>query len=525
MLVVDRAGAITLVNTQAERLFGYPSEELVGAPISMLVPRALRADHEGHVHAYVRDPRPREMGAGLPLSGLRRDGSEFSAEISLNAIEIDDGPTIVVAVRDVSERIAVQEEASRLRAEAERARLERQLQRSQRLESIGQLAGGVAHDFNNLLGVILNYASFVGDELERADAEAGETRWESVRSDIEQVTLAAQRAARLTRQLLAFAWREVMWHEAVDLNSVVHGLEELLQRTIGEHVELLFRIGTDVPVTTADPGQLEQVLLNLAVNARDTMPAGGTLIIETAGVDVDEADASSTLDVEAGRYARIRVSDTGTGMTAEVAKQAFEPFFTTKPEDVGTGLGLATVYGNISQLGGQTSISSEPGVGTTISVLLPAAESAAPEPATPESATPAPSRAGRDGNETIVVAEDDAATREVISRILTRHGYQVLAAPTGAGALELIRDHAGPVHLLLADVVMPKMLGREVAERARALRPEIRVVFMSAYAHALLDATESLSDDFALLEKPFREPALLEAVREALEHDDDLRLP
>ena len=364
---VDAGGRIVLVNAQTERLFGYRRDELVGQPVEILVPDAIKAMHPAHRAGYVADPQPRQMGAGIELAGRRRDGSTFPAEISLSAIDTGEGILVSAAIRDVTERLELQAERERLKAQTERDRLERQLHQSQRLESLGQLAGGVAHDFNNLLAVISNYAAFAAEEVAKAPQE----EWQSVREDIQEIQRAAERAAGLTRQLLAFARRDVIQPRALSLNDVIEDVEQLLIRTLGEHVELSTDLAAGLGRVLADPGQIEQVLVNLAVNARDAMPAGGKLIVATAGTGIDADHAASRVGLGPGRYVSLKVSDTGTGMPPEVIERAFEPFFTTKAKGEGTGLGLATVYGIVTQVGGYVQIYSEPGLGTTFTILLP----------------------------------------------------------------------------------------------------------------------------------------------------------
>src|ERR1022692_4531804 len=393
VVCVDADGRIVLVNAQTERLFGYRRDELAGQPAEILLPDAGQAGHPVHRAALLADPRPRQMGAGMELAGRRRDGSTFPVEISLSAVDTGEGILVSAAVRDVTERLELQ---------AERDRLERQLQQSQRLESLGQLAGGVAHDFNNLLAVISNYAAFVRDEIAR---KAPHDEWQSVRADIKQIELTAERAAGLTHQLLAFARRDVVQPRALNLNQVIERVEQLLVRTLGEHVELSTDLAAGLSPVLADPGQVEQVLLNLAVNARDAMPAGGKLIIATAGTNVDADYAASRVGLTPGRYISLKVSDTGTGMPQDVIDRAFEPFFTTKAKGDGTGLGLATVYGIITQAGGYVQIYSEPGLGTTFTILLPETSQPVQGPA------PAPQAAQGGDGETVLVIEDEAAMR------------------------------------------------------------------------------------------------------------------
>jgi PAS domain S-box-containing protein len=507
MLCVEADGRIALVNAQAERLFGYEREELVGRPVEILVPEVARGVHPGHRAGYAADLKPRPMGGGMNLAGRRKDGSTFPAEISLSAIDTEEGMLVTAAVRDVTERLEAQAERERLKTQAERNKLERQLQQSQRLESLGQLAGGVAHDFNNLLGVISNYAAFVAEE---AEMRSGDSGWETVRSDIEQVRRAAVRAAELTHQLLSFARREVVQPRVLDLNEVVTSVGQLLTRTLGEHVELVTNLAADLGPVLADPGQIEQALVNLAVNARDAMPGGGKLAIETASTEVDETFTVSRPGLPTGRYVSVKVSDTGTGMPAEVIERAFDPFFTTKPKGEGSGLGLAIVYGIVAQAGGSVRIYSEAGLGTTVVVLLPVTDRS---PLTGELPPAAPER----GNgESVLVVEDEDALREVTRRILARNGYQVLLAANGCQAIEVAASCPGPLHALVTDVVMPGMQGREVADRVRAVHPGVRVLYMSGYTQGLLGAQGILDPGIQLIEKPFSQAALLTKLRAVL---------
>jgi signal transduction histidine kinase/CheY-like chemotaxis protein len=451
----------------------------------------------------------------MDLVARRRDGSEFPAEISLSSIDTPDGVLVAAAVRDVTERIEARAERERLLAVAERERVEAQLHRAQRLESLGQLAGGVAHDFNNLLAVIINYAEFISAEV-RVAVESDPHRWGTVVNDVDQIRRAAERAADLTRQLLAFGGREVVHPQPLDLNTVLAELEPLLVRTLGTHIDLRIEPATGLWRVMADAGQIEQVLVNLAINARDAMPGGGTLSIDTANIVADAEYVAARPPLAPGAYVRLRVSDSGTGMPLDVVQQAFEPFFTTKPKGEGTGLGLATVYGIISQTGGDCRIYSEPALGTTITALLPATEQQAQNS---EPRAPVPASAATAG-QTILVVEDEDAMREVTERILTRNGHAVLSAANGPAAISLARRHHGPIDLLLTDVVMPKMLGREVAERIRDLRPGIQVVFMSGYAHPVLTSQGTLAPGVVLIEKPFTESTLMARLREVLDSDE-----
>jgi hypothetical protein len=512
IVAVDIDGVIALVNAQAEGMFGYTRTELVGQKVELLVPEAARAAHVGHRIAYFGDLRPRPMGARAQLAARRKDGSELPVEISLGAIETEDGVLAAATVRDLTERLEIQAERERLRAQAEREHLESQLHEARRLESLGQLAGGVAHDFNNLLAVILNYTAFIREEVAAA-AEGGgpgDERWQAVYDDVTQVQKAADRAARLTHQLLAFGRREVVRPEVLDLNDVIADVGHILQRSMGEHVELSTSLAPQLWPVLADPGQIEQVLLNLAVNARDAMPGGGTLTIATDNLTVEDAPDADR-DLEPGRYVRLQVGDTGTGMDPEVIRHAFEPFYTTKAKGEGTGLGLATVYGTISQADGQVNISSEPGVGTMITAVLPATEEPSRRPARDLEAPP------RHDGATVLLVEDEDAMREVTRRILARNGRQVLTAATGEDAVALASTHEGDIDLLLSDVIMPQMLGREVAQRVAAIRPGIRVLYMSGYAQPVLASRGTLDEGVALIEKPFTESALLNRIDAVLD--------
>jgi signal transduction histidine kinase len=380
---------------------------------------------------------------------------------------------------------------------------DRSLPQAQRLESLGQLAGGVAHDFNNLLAVILNYLSFAAEEVAAAAGPEPSPHLEAAAADLAEADKAARRATGLTHQLLLFARRDVVRPQVLDCDTVITSVEEMLRRTLGEHVQLVTTLAGDLWPVLADPGQLEQVLVNLAVNARDAMPDGGTLTIDTGNITVDEDAIAGGSKGRLGRNVRLRVSDTGTGMTAETAEHVFEPFFTTKRDDGGTGLGLATVYGILMQADGHIRIYSQPGTGTTFTITLPVtAEASIP-------LTESEPYQRKPRGETVLVVEDEAALREVTKRILTRNGYQVITAASGPEAIAVAVAHPGEIHLLVTDVIMPHMLGKEVAEKMRAVKPGIEVLFMSGYARPVLASQGRLDPNVALVEKPFSEATLL----------------
>jgi PAS domain S-box-containing protein len=530
MLSVAGDGTIITANAQAVRLFGYAVHELAGQPSEMLVPEEWRADLADDTASYFADRRSRAQWDGATAVGLRKDGTTFPAEVRLSLLPTDNGTVVIVAVRDVTERVAMESERERMRLAAERERFQRRLQQSQRLESLGQLVGGVAHDFNNLLNVISGYADFTAEQLQ-ALAE-GDERIVPVLADVEQVRVAAKQAIRVTRQLLTFARSDSVHPEVLDLNEVVRSAGQLLRRSLGERIELVITAWTGLWPVQGDRGQLEQVLVNLAVNARDAMPAGGRLTIATGNTEVDAVYAEQRPHLRPGSYCRLTVSDTGAGMDAETIERVFEPFFSTKPRGRGTGLGLASVYGIVSGLGGTIDIYSEVGLGTTMNVLLPvtgrppqprsgAGDDGAAEPSAAEhgavqhgAAGPAAGPAGH--GEVILLVEDEPSLRAMASRILARNGYQVREAEDGAAALRLAGDPAERIDLLVTDMVMPAMLGNEVVDRVRAVRAGLPAVFITGYAQQVLDFHGIPAPELEIVQKPFTESALLSRVRRAL---------
>jgi PAS domain S-box-containing protein len=377
-------------------------------------------------------------------------------------------------------------------------RLEGQMRQAQKLEGIGQLAGGVAHDFNNLITVITGYAQMALDELP-AD--------HPLRDSIEEIRQAGLRATSLTRQLLTFSRRQASEPRPVVMNDLVRDFERMLNRLVGEDIDLILSLDPEAGVLRADPGQIEQVIMNLVINARDAMPGGGRIFLETATFFADEEYVQLRSGLAVGPYVMLSVSDTGTGMTEEVKAHIFEPFFTTKEAGKGTGLGLSTVYGIVTQSGGTISVYSEPGHGSTFKMLFPAVQAEARTVA--QQLTPTPKR----GYETILLTEDEAGVRKYVKRILERAGYQLLEAANGHEAMDVARQHRGPIHLLITDIVMPEMGGVDLVPQFSSIRPEVPVLCMSGYSDRLWRCGEMSG----YLQKPFTPKALLVEVRSMLD--------
>jgi len=474
--------ALLEVNEAAIRRYGWSRDEFR----SLTVEAIIAPDQLPFLTSMKDTP-------DLHLSGPRKhrskDGGLIDVLLNSSRIAYDGHDAQLVVVDDLT---------------AQR-KLEGQLQQSQRLDTVGQLAGGIAHDFNNLLAVILNYADFVAEALPEGD----------LRRDVEEIQHAATRAADLTRQLLIFARREVTNPQVLDLNLVVGGVEKLLRRTIGEHVELVLKLAKDLPCVRADPGQIEQVFLNLTLNARDAMPGGGQLVVETSAVELDSGYYAGHPDLAAGRYVRLSVSDTGSGMSREVAARAFEPFFTTKPAGRGTGLGLATVYGIIIQAGGNIDIYSELGTGTRVSIQLPTVD----EPATATVRADAAAIKTGDGR-TVLIVEDESAVLQAAVRILSGHGYKVHAKSIASEAIAVLSDRAAQVDILVTDMVMPSVSGVALARRAREIRPGLPVLYMSGYSQELAAHRSTLPAGSNVMRKPFTRRDLLEAIGNTLDAVD-----
>jgi len=511
IMVLDLEGRITFWNRAAETTYGYTAEEAVGRQVRDLVQSEYPL-----TQAQLRSVVDEQGNWAGDVVQTTSNGRRFNMASNWGALRDEDGRLIglLEVNRDASDRISLETERERESAQAERDRLSRRLVRAQRLESLGQLAGGIAHDFNNLLAVIAGYATMLSAGLDDADSTLPRTALEGLLEDVSEIARATRRAGDLTHQLLAFARQESVHGEPVSLNDVIADVREMLGRMVGDGVTLELQLDPALCCTLGDAGQLGQILVNLAVNARDAMPDGGRLIIETANVTLDDQDAREREEITPGRYAQLRVTDTGTGMPAEVLEHAFDPFYTTKGSVAGTGLGLATVYGIVVQAGGRATLYSEVGRGTTFQAIFPAADEA-PAAAAPQT-EPVDAGAGDQDRATVLVVEDQGPLRAVTARILERGGYRVLTAASGPEALELAAGTSGSIDVLLTDVMMPEMLGQQLAEHLRERRPDIRVIFTSGFARRALEQGGRPLDG-PLLQKPISAAELLARVADALE--------
>ena len=487
--IKDATGRYMLVNDKVVEVRGGTRDDFIGHTVHEIFPPD---------EAVALEATDRQVLEGLvPLEAEEKvldPSGELKTYLSIK-FPLFDATGGCYAICGISTDIT-----DRTRSEQERERLEAQLRQSQKMEAVGQLAGGIAHDFNNILAVILNYAEFLKEDLPDQDPKG---------DDVEEIVKAGERAASLVHQLLSFSRKEVVEPRVIDLNEVVGSLHELLRRSIGEDVELVFDAEDRLPSVKADPGRIEQVILNLAVNGRDAMPSGGRLEIKTGTMGIEHGHREGLLP---GTYVVLSVSDTGTGMDPRTRDRVFEPFFTTKARGEGTGLGLATVYGIVKQAGGGIYVDSVVGEGSIFTLYLPVCTEVAIDQATETPIVPT------HGTERILVVEDEDAVRELVCRLLKNHGYSVLAFADGSSALEHIREHPGLVDLLLTDVVMPKMSGKELADEVAALRSGITTVFMSGYTDELIAQRGVLDRSQTLIRKPFKAQDLLSGIRASLDH-------
>jgi PAS domain S-box-containing protein len=483
MLTVAADGTVQSANPAAREMFGYAPAEMIGRPSSDLLAPSLRESSKRARELYLETGTRTMSWTAFDTIGCRADGTEFPIEGSYGEYT-DDQLYFTWIVRDVSDRKA----------------LEDQLLQAQKMEAVGQLAGGVAHDFNNMLTAIGGFAELIADDPD--DAEGRSYAVEAIRA-------ATERAAGLTRQLLAFSRRQSLEPRILSLDDTIRRIEPLLRRLLGEQVELVVRQAEGLWPVLADPSQLETVVVNLAINGRDAMPDGGTLTIETANVDLDESHATQGVDIPPGPYAILSVTDTGTGIDEETLGRIFEPFFTTKELGHGTGLGLSSAKSVIEGSGGAIQVDAEPGRGTTFKVYLPRSEGAVVQAGAPRAAVP------RAATGTVLVAEDEPVVRDLILTTLRRAGYQAVAVADGRKAMELIGREGEAIDVLVSDVIMPHVGGLELVDQVRAVRPDLPIILISGYSLKLPPAG-TIGEGVVLLQKPFTAQRLTEAIRQAM---------
>ena len=488
IFVKDWDGRFVLVNEATAQVYGTSVAALVGKTDADFNPNVEEVAHSlRHDRDVMSSGHPKVI-AEEPVTNPTTRETRWFQTIKMPLRSPEEGTATLLGV---STEIT------------ERKRLEEQLLQSQKMEAVGQLAGGVAHDFNNILTAIVGYTDLLAAELGTNVQQL---------EDLEEIRKAARRAAALTRQLLAFSRKQVLEPRIIDVNGVVLNLDKMLRSLISENIELKTVLADDLAAARADPNQIEQVIMNLAINARDAMPEGGTVTIETRNATLDDAYAAQHVSVIAGEYVMLAVTDTGCGMDEKTQSRIFEPFFTTKPAGRGTGLGLSTVYGIVKQTGGNIWLYSEPGKGTTFKIYLPAI-AALPE----DIGKVAPADALPRGGGTVLVVEDDEQLRRLTHRALASQGYTVLEADRGSTALDIARRHKGHIDLLLTDVIMPDTNGRKLAETIRAARPGLRVLYMSGYPDGAIASHGMLEPGVAYLAKPFTTDAVTRKVREVLE--------
>lgn len=495
IIVISDKGTVRQVNPFAEDMFGYKADEILGNNVSMLMSSSESEHHDNYIDTYLRTGRKKIIGTNREISGQRKNGESFPLHLGVSEVIGSGRKDFVGILTDLTERKLV----------------EGRLRHSQKMEIVGQLTGGVAHDFNNLLAVILGNLFLLEDVLK----DEGDLTATEIGEFIQPALAAGKRGADLTQRLLAFSRKQPLRPVPLDINNIVKDMEDLVKRTLGEDIEISWRLNASTWLTEADKSQLDNVLLNLAVNARDAMPQGGTLIIETDEVTLDNEYGGSHGEIVPGKYLMLAVRDSGTGMSASTLDKVFEPFFTTKEVGKGTGLGLSMVYGFAKQSGGHVSIYSEMGEGTTVKVYLPRTDAtkATDTVVLDETHSPRP----LEGRETILIVEDEAAVLQVTMRILERLGYQILDAADGHLALEIL---AGDNHvdLLLTDVVLPGgMSGRDVAKQAQENDPGLKILYMSGYTENAILHQGRVGDGISLISKPFSNRELGERVREELD--------
>jgi PAS domain S-box-containing protein len=487
VILIDAQGLIMKFNPACEKLFNYSAVEVIGQNVRMLMPAPYRSEHDGYLTNYLTSGEKKIIGIGREVVGQRKDGSTFPMDLSVGEAKQDGESIFVGIIHDLTSR----------------KRTEEQLIQAQKMEAVGQLSGGIAHDFNNLLTVIVGNAEYLGEQLVARD---------DLKRLADDICSAGERGAELTQRLLAFGRKQTLRPVETECNKLLDSMHKLLRRTMREDIEIVTDLDPDLCIAYADPAQLESAVLNLALNAEDAMASGGRLTISTANASLDNQDHNVHPDVRAGDYVLIAVTDNGEGMSKPVLDRVFEPFFTTKDVGKGSGLGLSMVYGFTKQSNGHVSIYSEPGLGTTVRVYLPALSAKAKEPALPprvEVETPA-------GAETVLIVEDDPFVRSYAVMSLHSLGYRVTAAVDGNDALQQLGTDIH-VDLLFTDIVMPGGInGWELADLARKARPRLRILLTSGYALETLTAQGHLRDGSAILAKPYRKAELARRLREAL---------
>lgn len=485
IISIDEIGTITMINRAGERLFGYAASEVIGQNVNMLMPEPYHSEHDAYLKNYLRTGEAKIIGIGREVSGRRKGGGIFPVELAVTEFRLDNRRYFVGIVRDISEK----------------KKLENQLRQAQKMEAIGQLAGGIAHDFNNLLSVIINYSSFSLNSIPPDHI---------AHKDIQEVLKASERASSLTRQILAFSRKQILTPKILNINHVIQNMESMLQRLIGENIAFSVCTFPSLWNVKADPTQLEQVIMNLAVNARDAMPDGGKLLIETSNIELTHSHLelfSSDRPFQPGCYVLTSVSDSGSGIPSEIIEHIFEPFFTTKGQDQGTGLGLSTVYGIIKQSGGYISVYSEANNGTIFKIYLPRADLPF-APFTSGSPTSSPK-----GQETILVVEDESSIRRLVARILSTAGYQILTAKNASEAVQICHEYSNNVHLLLTDIVMPRINGKKLATSLLQAIPHLKVLYMSGYANYDLFEKNAIEPSIHFISKPFSASDLTQKIR------------
>ncbi len=491
IVLIDDTGTIEFFNSAAQEMFGYKADEVIGKNVKMLMPEPYASEHDGYIQNYLKTLDPKIIGIGREVTALRKNGEEFPTHLGVGEMPIGDRKSFIGSITDLTELKA----------------LEQQLLHAQRMEAVGQLTGGVAHDFNNLLAIMIGNVQFLEDR-------AGED--EESKEFIGEIKAAIDQGSSLTSRLLAFSRKTTLAPVATDVSDLIGGLHGMLQRTLGETVELKVERTADRWTAMIDPHQLENALVNLAINARDAVPKGGTLTIEAANVTLDKTYAEQYEEVTPGEYIKVAVSDTGTGMTPEVLKKVFEPFFTTKEAGKGSGLGLSMIHGFVKQSMGHITIYSEVDHGTTVKLYMPRSQEGATKIDTEDEALDFAR-----GSERILVVEDDPGVRKVPVAILRNQGYEVAEAGNGEEAIDHLKTGQA-FDLLFTDIVLPGgMNGVEIAEAAKRLQPNIKVLYTTGYAENAVIHTGQLDPGVALVNKPFRRDELLEKVRAMLNREDD----